>query len=130
MNTTYEDWDAHFESKLDKIPDERSRKPGAFLSVVPCGAEWESYLEFVRRKWCFGRITEFPFCLLTLYAGVAFHDYESGDFWQPFAKAVGVNSISQKQYNQLTDYFFYHAKEIGLETLESSRGKDFVGTPI
>ncbi len=66
----------------------------------------------------------------TLYAGVAFYDYESGDFWKPFATAVDVKPISQSEYNQLTDSLFYHAKEIGLETLDSSRGNDFVGTAI
>lgn len=127
---TYTDWNSYFESKLCEIPGERLCKPGAFLSVVPDGANWENYLNFIRREWRFNRITEFPFCLLTLYAGVAFYDYESGDFWKPFAAAVGVNSILPAQYNQLNDFFFYHAKEIGLETLESPRGKDFVGTAI
>jgi len=126
----YADWNSHFESKLGEIPNERRRKPGAFLSVVPGGEEWESYLNFVRCKWRLGRITEFPFCLLALYAGVAFYNYESGDFWGPFAAAVGVESISPAQCHQLNEFFFYHAEEIGLETLESSRGKDFVGTAI
>ncbi len=127
---TYTDWDSRFEAEFNKITVERRRKPGAFLSVVPHGTEWEKFLDFVRRGWCFGRITEFPFCLLTLYAGIAFYEYESGDFWKPFAAAVGVKSISPLQYNKLNDYFFYHAKEIGLETLVSSRGNDFVGTAI
>ncbi|MFN2453718.1 MAG: hypothetical protein ABR577_05810 [Pyrinomonadaceae bacterium] len=126
----YVDWNSHFESKLGEISNERRCKPGAFLSVVPGGEEWESYLNFVRSKWHLGRIEEFPFCLLTLYAGVAFYDYESGDFWKPFAAAVGVASISPAQYHQLNDFFFYHAKEIGLETLDSTRGNDFVGTAI
>ena len=127
---TYADWNSHFEDEFNKISAERHRKPGAFLSVVPHGADWENYLDFIRREWRFGRITEFPFCLLTLYAGVAFHNYESGDFWKPFAEAVGVKSISPTQYHQLNDFFFYHAKEIGLETLIFSHSKDFVGTAI
>lgn len=126
----YDDWNSHFEDEFSKISAERRCKPGAFLSVVPNCAEWENYLDFIRREWRFGRITEFPFCLLTLYAGVAFHDYESGDFWKPFAAAVGVKSISPAQYHQLTDFFLQQAKEIGLETLVSSRGKDFVGSAI
>ncbi len=126
----YPDWNSHFEDEFNKIAAERRRKPGAFLSVLPDGADWENYLDFIRREWRFGRITEFPFCLLTLYAGVAFYDYESGDFWKPFAAAVGVKSISPAQYHQLTDFFLQQAKEIGLETLVSSRGKDFVGSAI
>ena len=94
------------------------------------GTDWENYLDFIRREWRFGRITEFPFCLLTLYAGVAFHNYESGDFWKPFAAAIGVESISPSKYTYLNDYFVYRAKEIGLETLTNSRGNDFVGTAI
>ncbi len=66
----------------------------------------------------------------TLYAGVAFYDYESGDFWKPFAAAVGVESITPKQYKQLTKFFFYHAREIGLATLESSPRNEFVGAAI
>ncbi|MCP9495656.1 MAG: hypothetical protein MSG64_14515 [Pyrinomonadaceae bacterium MAG19_C2-C3] len=126
----YADWESHFEDEFNKISAERRHKPGAFLSVVPLGAEWENYKDFVRCGWRIGRITEFPFCLLTLYAGVAFYDYESGDYWKPFAAAVGVKSISPMQYNKLNDYLFYHAREIGLETLASSRGNDFVGTAI
>ena len=126
----YADWDSHFEAEFDKISAERRRKPGAFLSVIPSGTDWENYLDFIRREWRFGRITEFPFCLLTLYAGVAFHNYESGDFWKPFAAAIGVESISPSKYTYLNDYFVYRAKEIGLETLTNSRGNDFVGTAI
>ncbi len=126
----YPDWNSHFEDEFNKIAAERRRKPGAFLSVLPDGADWENYLDFIRREWRFGRITEFPFCLLTLYAGVAFYGYESGEFWKPFAAAVGVKSISPAQYHQLTDFFLQQAKEIGLETLVSSRGKDFVGSAI
>lgn len=126
----YADWNSHFESKLGEISNERRRKPGAFLSVVPGGAEWEHYKDFIRCKWRLGRITEFPFCLLALYAGVAFYDYESGDFWKPFAAAVGVESISPAQYKQLNTSLVDRAEEIGLETLDSSRGQDFVGTAI
>ena len=126
----YADWNSHFEDEFYKISAERRRKPGAFLSVVPHGAEWENFLDYVRREWRLGRITEFPLCLLTLYAGVAFYKYESGDFWKPFAAAVGIESISPTQHHQLNDHFFHHAKEIGLETLASSRGKDFVGSAI
>lgn len=126
----YADWNSHFEAEFNKICADRRRKPGAFLSVVPHGTDWENYLNFIRREWRFGRIKEFPFCLLTLYAGVAFHDYESGDFWKPFATAIGVKSISPSEYSNLNDYFVYRAKEIGLETLTNSRGNDFVGTAI
>ncbi len=126
----YADWNSHFEVEFNKISADRRRKPGAFLSAIPSGTDWEIYLDFIRREWRFGRITEFPFCLLTLYAGVAFHDYESGDFWKPFAAAIGVESISPSEYNHLNDYFIYRAKEIGIETLTNSRGNDFVGTAI
>lgn len=127
---SYSDWNSYFEERFDKIAPERHCKPGAFLSVVPPAADWENYLEFIRREWRLGRITEFPFCLLTLYAGVAFYNYESGDFWKPFADAVGAQSISPGQYHQLNDFLVHHATEIGLETLTNSRGNDFVGSAI
>jgi hypothetical protein len=127
---TYSDWNSHFEEQFSRISPERHRKPGTFLSVVPNVVDWHNYLEFIRREWRFGRITEFPFCLLTLYAGVAFYNYESGDFWKPFAEAVGAKSISPNQYKQLNDFLVYHADEIGLETLTNSRGNDFVGSAI
>ncbi len=126
----YADWDSHFEAEFNKIPADRRRKPGAFLSVVPHGADWENYLDFIRREWRFGRIREFPFCLLTLYAGVAFHNYESGDFWKPFAETIGIEPIPPMLKNSLNEFLHYRAKDIGLETLTNSRGNDFVGTAI
>lgn len=127
---TYADWNSHFETEFYKVADERRCKPGAFLSVVPHGTDWENYLDFIRSQWRFGRITEFPFCLLTLYAGVAFHHYESGDFWKPFAEKIGVAAIPQPQKNSLNDFLHYRAQEIGLEILTNSRGNDFVGTAV
>lgn len=113
----YAEWNSHFEDQFNKILIERRYKPSAFLSVVPSGTAWEDFLNFIRREWRFDRITEFPFCLLTLYAGVAFYDYESREFWRPFAAAVGETLIPPQQYNKLNDSFVYYAKEIGLETL-------------
>jgi hypothetical protein len=127
---TYTDWNSHFEAEFYKIVDGSRLKPGAFLSIVPKEAAWKKYLDFIRSEWRFGRITEFPFCLLTLYAGVAFYDYESGNFWKPFAEAVGVESIPPAQSQQLKEFLFYHAEEIGLKTLGSLSKNDFVGTAI
>ena len=101
---SYADWNSYFEDEFSKISSQRRCKPGAFLAVVPGGADWENYLDFIRREWRFGRITEISFCLLTLYAGVAFYGYEAGDFWKPFAEAVGVKSISPAQSQQLNDF--------------------------
>ena len=54
---TYADWNSHFETEFYKVADERRCKPGAFLSVVPHGTDWEHYLDFIRSQWRFGRIT-------------------------------------------------------------------------
>ncbi len=128
---TFADWNSQFESAFEQISPERRIKPAAFLSIIPEKDEWEMFIEFIRQEWRIGRIVNYRFCFLTLYAGVAFYNYDSGNFWKPFAEAVGVESISPKQYNKLNDYFFFHLKEIGLETLESSGGKAaYVGTAI
>jgi hypothetical protein len=125
----YDVLNSQFESAFDSIPLEQRRKPAALLSIIPEKHEWEEYIEFIRQEWRYGRIIEFPFCLITLYASVAFFAYESGDFWKPFEKTVN-NKISNSERKQLHDSFFDSVKETGLEFLSSPERNDFVGSAI
>lgn len=126
----FANWNAQFESAFLNIPLKQQNKPSAFLSVIPEKQEWSDFVDFVRQEWRFNRIFEYPYCLVTLYAGIAFFEYESGDFWKPFAKNVGKDKFLISDQNNLNDFFLHSIQEIKLEFLKHKNGNDFVGTAI
>ncbi len=124
MSQSLTDWNSLFGQKILAL-DEKGQA-GALLSVIPHREEWNEFLESVKTEWHFwqgdGR---YPFCLLIIYGGNAFYEYESGQFWKPFTEAIETE-LNGNHQQKLNENFSRIVSENGLKLFQS----DYVGSAV
>jgi len=84
-------------------------------------SEWE--------KWKCG-LWQHPSCLLLLYAGLAFYEYDENTFWPQFAKSVGSSPLPANQQQEINGAFAKAAKHFSLRLKPRDNGTDYVGSAI
>ena len=126
------DWEKRFAPAIQKIALPETNKAGVLLPVIPDHAQWDDYLLSVRtewKKWKSG-LWQHPSCLLVLYAGLAFYEYDENTFWPQFAKSVGSDPLPANQQQELNGAFAKAAKYFSLKLKLRDNGTDFVGSAI
>lgn len=123
------EWDRRFASKIQEIT---SRKAGCLLRIIPPHSEWDLYIKTVRSEWPIWRthLNEYPHCLVVLYAGLAFYDYDDNTFWPHFAASVGAVSLSPGEQGEINACFSAAAASIRLGLKRRDHGTDYVGSAV
>jgi hypothetical protein len=108
------EWEERCREEIARIPADSRNRAGALLPCVPERAEWESLQQALKESWwSFENCLHlYPHMLLTLYAGLAFHEYEDNTFWPQFWRFVGVTPIQTKQ-NAINESFARAARFVG-----------------
>jgi hypothetical protein len=125
------EWNAKFESDFEKLRAEERSKAGTLLAIVPSRYEWEEFLISVKREWSVRNrvMASYPYCLLVLYDGLAFFEYDENRFWPQFSEAVGHN-LNSNQQDELNRQFAEAAQNNGLKILTNNHGTNYVGSSI
>ena len=121
-------WEAEFGKKLAPVKREKLTRPGSLLSVIPSHQEWDDFIEDVNHEWRNWRkhLEQFPRCLLVLFGGLAFFEYEDKRFWPQFAKAVGKDRVDTNEQIGITSAYSHAVKDHGLPILQREGGKSVV----
>ncbi len=126
MVKKFEDWNRVFEDKVLSLETKDRSKAGAMLQVIPSREDWREFLECVKTEWrSWQGNSQYPFCLLVIYGGNAFYEYESGQFWKPFTEAIETELNSNHQ-QKLNENFARVVSENGLKLFQS----DYVGSAV
>jgi hypothetical protein len=132
MFGTLDDWDRHFAAKIQR--DERSNgsSHAPLLPVVPDRIMWDAFLVSVRDGWKTWKVhlSAHPSCLLMLYCGLAFYEYDENTFWPQFAKAVGSDDLPANQQTEINGVFAAAVHHFRLELKRRGNGTDFVGSAV
>lgn len=125
-------WEKNFSAAIQKMTLSERSKAGALLLVVPDHSQWDNYLTSIRTEWQSWRpmLWQYPSCLLVLYAGLAFYEYDENRFWLPFAKSVGIERVPPNQQQEINNAFERAAKYFGLGFRSRDTRSDFVGSAI
>lgn len=125
-------WENSFASAIQKIALPKRSRAGVLLSVVPDHSQWDDYLSSIRTEWQNWRPTlwQHQSCLLVLYAGLAFYEYDENTFWPQFAKSVGSDPLPANQQQEINGAFAKATKYFGLELKLRDNGTDFVGSAV
>ncbi len=109
------DWENQFSKELQNIEVSKRQKAGALLPVIPRRIEWDEFLKAVSTNWLswLKDLAQYPSCLVVLYGGLAFYEYDEGRFWQPFAKAIGIDSIPPNRQTDINRAFAKVARQFG-----------------
>ncbi len=126
------DWENRCRERIAVIPADAKSRAGSLLPSVPERAEWEAFQQVIRESWwsfetC---LHLYPNMLLTLYAGLAFHEYEDNRLWPQFCAAVGVAHLPGNRQTAINEEFQRAAHNAGLEILGEAGHRNFVGSAV
>src|SRR5262249_26467410 len=104
----------------------------ALLPVIPDRGMWEEFLGCVGAEWKDWKVQllKYPSCLLILYCGLAFYEYDEHTFWPQFAKAVGSDALPVNQQTEINGAFAEAASHFRLAVKRRDNGTDFVGSAV
>ena len=124
-------WENDFAQAIQRIDLTRKTKAGALLPVIPNHTQWEDFLVLVRAKWgdWGNNLQQYPACLVLLYNGLAFYEYEDKELWLHFEKAI-EKPLPQNQRNGINAAFATATTSFGLKLKTRSNGTDFVGSAV
>src|SRR5688572_12770340 len=101
------EWEDSFEGKLETLELGRRLNAGALLSLIPIQEQWSSYTSAIRSEWNVWQrsLDRYPACLIVLYGGLAFYEYDERSFWPHFAKVIGTPVIHPPGQSKINKAF-------------------------
>ena len=126
------DWEADFVAKIQRGKRSNLASHAPLLPVVPDRVTWDAFQTTVRREWRTWKtqLSRHPSCLLMLYCGLAFYEYDENRFWPQFAKVIGSEELLPNQQGEINTPFATAARQFGLELKLRDKGTDFVGSAV
>ena len=115
MGNSLSNWEVTFESALQRVKIAERQKAGALLPVIPEHAGWDEFIGAVKEQWVpwQGDLKRYSVCIIVLYGGLAFYEYDERTFWPHLAKAVGVESIPPNKQTEINGVFSQVAEQLG-----------------
>jgi hypothetical protein len=122
MGYELDKWQAFFEEKLKTQAVTNRAKAGGLLPLIPDRERWDEFSSVVKAEWNVWKrdLDRYPACLIVLYGGLAFFEYDENTFWPHFATSVGSASIPQNQQTELNNSFFRASQHYGLRVLNKT----------
>lgn len=127
------DWEEKFRETLQRIDESKRQKAGALLSVLPNHADWDEFLDLVKTEWQYWRndLSHFSYCLIVLYDGLAFYEYDANRFWPQFSEAVGEKlGLPGNRQGEINGAFARAAETYGLKIRRRPGSTDYVGSAV
>lgn len=123
MPRPLDNWEAFFEDELEKLDPSRRCDAGALLKLIPDRIKWDEFLGDSRAEWNIWKsdLSQYPSCLVALYGGLAFYEYDEGRFWPQFAKAIGKDSIPPNQQGEINQVYSQAANHLGFRILHTTQ---------
>lgn len=122
------DWEERFREDIEKNDESKRQMAGALLPVIPDRDDWNEFLGEMKTFWR-RALDDFPCCLLILYDGLAFYEYDANRFWPQFQKAVKTNLPSAEQ-EEINRAFARTAREYNLKIRRRPSSTDYVGSAV
>ncbi len=125
-------FEVDFEKLLQSIDVAKRQMAGALLPSIPSREKWEDFLAAVRTEWHDWRhdLTKFPKCLIVLYGGLAYYEYDENTFWPQFCMAVGSGQLPNNQLNEIKIAFSQATETNGFRIQHSNKGIEYVGSAV
>lgn len=131
MGYQLEKWEVSFEEKLESLDATTRHKAGGLLPLIPDRERWTAFLTTIQSEWSAWEcdLARYPGCLIVLYGGLAFYEYDERVFWRHFATAIGKNSIPQNHQTEINSWFSQAAEHLGFKILRKV-SHSYVGSAV
>ena len=132
MLNSLSDWESDFSAAIKKDSLSERGKTGSLLPVIPDHSRWDDFIASTKAEWRAWRsdLSKYPSCLVLLYGGIAFYEYEKGEFWRQFANCVGADELPANQQQDINGEFSKAVTYFGLKLKLRGNGTDFVGSAV
>jgi hypothetical protein len=132
MLKSLSDWENDFSAAIKKDSLSEREKAGSLLPVIPDHSRWDDFMASTKAEWRTWRsdLSKYPSCLVLLYGGIAFYEYEKREFWRQFAECVGSDELPANQQQDINGVFAKATKHFGLKLKLRDNGTDFVGSAV
>ena len=132
MTKTLAYFEEDFKKSINNIEGPRKQKAGALLSVIPDRRQWGEFLALVKQEWTtwHKNLWKYSYCLVVLYAGLAFYEYNDNTFWPQFADAVGNAHPTTNQQSEINLAYWKNAGKLGLKILHQAGKTLYVGSAV
>lgn len=97
-------WEKRFRKDIGKITESQRQKAGALLPVIPDREAWNEFLGLIKTFWK-RALDDFPSCLIILYDGIAFYEYDANSFWPQFQTAVTTGELLGAEQEEINSAF-------------------------
>ncbi len=130
------DWDKRFEEEIKSCLSQRADNfAGRLLQAIPGRTDWEDFCTTVRSEWpeWSKKLWLAPACLIILYCGLGFFEYDDGRFWSEFFRVVGIQPFpanKQSSINSINQDFECCAKHLKIPLRHHANSRDYVGSAI
>jgi len=125
-------WEESFEEKLESLDAATRPKAGSLLPLIPEREQWTVFLTTIQSEWSAWEhdLNRYPACLLILYGGLAFYEYDERVFWRHFARAIGKHSIPPNCQTEINSSFSQAAEHLGFRILREESTTSYVGSAV
>lgn len=119
MGYNLANWELCFEKKLESLDASTRHKAGSLLPIIPDREQWSAFLRTIQSEWSGWEhdLSRYPVCLVILYGGLAFYEYEERQFWPHFSRATGNKLISPNVQTEINKAFSTAAEHLGFRIL-------------
>ena len=122
------DWEKRFREEIEKVDESKRQAAGALLPVIPNHEDWNEFLGLMKTFWN-RAVDDSPSCLLILYDGLAFYEYDANSFWPQFQRVIGTKLPSAEQEG-INRAFAKVAREYNLKIRKRPDSTDYVGSAV
>jgi len=132
MSNTLNDWEKHLDDEIRRAKHLRTGPRATLLPAVPDRVGWELFTQSVNIEWkdWKSNLPQRPSCLMVLYCGLAFYEYDENRFWPQFSKVVGNDLLPANRQTEINNAFAGAINHLQLKLKSRTRGIDFVGSAV
>lgn len=126
-------YESAFNQSLSAMTSAERNRAGVLLRTIPSRSEWDQFVAAAKASWgAWQRKPEtYPSCLVVLYGGLAFLEYEDASFWPKFAAAVGCPEKSLPSlYGKLNRVYCEAVRQRGLRLMGDEARNSYVGSAV
>jgi hypothetical protein len=129
---TLADWEKFFAEAIGRVECADGSPRAALLPTIPDRPTWDKFLACIGEEWKAwkGQLLQHPSCLVMLYCGLAFYEYDENTFWPQFAKVVGSERLPVNQQSDINAAFAKAADHFRLRVKRRDSGTDYVGSAV
>lgn len=126
------DWENGFAQAIERVGRSVGARRPHLLPVLPDRGRWGDFVASVNTEWkeWTTDLLRWPSCLVMLYCGLAFYEYDENTFWPQFAKLTGGSLFSVNRQTEINNAFAKAANHFCLKLKPRGNGTDFVGTAV